>query len=367
MELVGHKESVNDAAFSPTGNILATASSDNTVKVWNANTGKMLHSINAHKQSLQSVRFSPDGGLFVTTGGDGFARLWKTSDGSLFLELPRNEIYAKFAEFSKDGVGVLVKGSGTKVNVWLVERAPESMKEPAVEVGKKIETKTQESTPIEEDPWFLTSLGANGRDTLFSPDGSSVVLFSYDTDAKLISVETGKKLFSFGYGQAVFSPDGAYVMMLDSSSFDGPVLWDTKSGEKSFTLPEDVNIAIFSPDSKHLATSNQREKTTKLWDLSSKEQRSLKGHKYRVKILQYSKDGASLLTVGRNKKAKIVDTKTGETTRKIRGLDARVDKALFVNNESVLFVMVDKIVSLRDSKTGKSSSLQGRYLRSSRG
>ena len=57
----GHTESVNSVAFSPDGKTIASGSSDNTIKLWNAETGQQLNTLKGHTDLVESVAFSPDG------------------------------------------------------------------------------------------------------------------------------------------------------------------------------------------------------------------------------------------------------------------------------------------------------------------
>ena len=62
-------------AFSPDGQRIATASFDSTACLWDANSGKLLLSLDGHKDSLKSVAFSPDGQRIATASIDNTARL----------------------------------------------------------------------------------------------------------------------------------------------------------------------------------------------------------------------------------------------------------------------------------------------------
>ena len=67
--LSGHTHVVGFAAFSPDGRYLATASDDNTAKVWDGKTGKELLTLRGHAGYVPSVAFSPDGKQLATASG----------------------------------------------------------------------------------------------------------------------------------------------------------------------------------------------------------------------------------------------------------------------------------------------------------
>ena len=68
-------------AFSPDGRLLATASIDRTVRLWDPATGKHLRTLTGHTGAVYGVAFSPDGRLLATASDDGTARLWDPATG----------------------------------------------------------------------------------------------------------------------------------------------------------------------------------------------------------------------------------------------------------------------------------------------
>jgi eukaryotic-like serine/threonine-protein kinase len=85
-----HARAVRAVAFSPDQRLLATASSDLTAGLWDTRSGRELRRFIGHTGYVQSVAFSPDGRLLITGSTDGTARLWNASetDGLSQLEEP---------------------------------------------------------------------------------------------------------------------------------------------------------------------------------------------------------------------------------------------------------------------------------------
>ncbi|HEY9609691.1 MAG TPA: WD40 repeat domain-containing protein, partial [Allocoleopsis sp.] len=73
--LKGHAQGVSRVSFSPDGEIIATASMDNTVKLWNSD-GILLTTLTGHTGVVTGVSFSPDGTFLVSTSHDQTAILW---------------------------------------------------------------------------------------------------------------------------------------------------------------------------------------------------------------------------------------------------------------------------------------------------
>ncbi|MEV8630905.1 hypothetical protein AB0395_04540, partial [Streptosporangium sp. NPDC051023] len=74
--LTGHQDNVSAVAFSPDGSRLATASWDNTARVWEAKTGKLITTLTGHQDRVWEVAFSPDGTRLATASSDNTARVW---------------------------------------------------------------------------------------------------------------------------------------------------------------------------------------------------------------------------------------------------------------------------------------------------
>jgi len=74
--LTGHTDAVNSVAFSPHGQLLATASNDKTARIWDTATGDCLRTLTGHTDAVNSVAFSPHGQLLATASNDKTARVW---------------------------------------------------------------------------------------------------------------------------------------------------------------------------------------------------------------------------------------------------------------------------------------------------
>jgi len=78
----GHRTLVDMLAFSPDGLTLASASWDSTVKIWDATTGKVRHTLAGHAGYVLGIAFSPDGNRLATSSGyhgKGEVKIWDAS------------------------------------------------------------------------------------------------------------------------------------------------------------------------------------------------------------------------------------------------------------------------------------------------
>ncbi len=80
-ELQGHTGAVYTVAWSPDGNLIASGSQDQTVRVWNAHSHETLLTLHGHNAAVWGVAFSPDSSLLASASQDGTVRLWDTQTG----------------------------------------------------------------------------------------------------------------------------------------------------------------------------------------------------------------------------------------------------------------------------------------------
>jgi WD40 repeat protein len=105
-----HDGAVYGLAYSPDGRLLASASHDNTLKLWDARTGQELRVLRGHTNAVQKVIFSPDGKSLLSASWDQTVRIWSI-EGRLLQTLPgfSRPLYA--LAWSRQGT--LAVGSGT--------------------------------------------------------------------------------------------------------------------------------------------------------------------------------------------------------------------------------------------------------------
>ncbi|MBT21430.1 hypothetical protein CMK17_15965 [Candidatus Poribacteria bacterium] len=236
--LEGHSGSVNSAIYSPGGQRIVTGSSDNTAKVWDANTGKELFTLKSHDGYVKSVAYGPDGQRIVTASADKTAKVWDAETEKELMTLQGHDGYVNSAVYSLDGQRIVTAGRSDKTaKIWDAQTGQE----------------------------LMTLQGHDGSvfSVAYSPDGERIVTTSEDQTAKVWDAETGQHIMTLNghnarLNSAVWSSDGQRII---TASWDETAkVWDANTGQELFTLTGhngNVLSACWSPDQKRLMTSGQ--------------------------------------------------------------------------------------------------------------
>ena len=270
----------NDSfALNPNGQIIASGSEDNTIGLWNLNTGEKLRTLWGHTSAVITLAISPDGEIIASGSEDKSIKLWQLNTGQELATLLGHKDSIYTVAFSWDGQ-VLASGS-----------ADETIKLWRVSTGREFRT---------IDGWSGHSnsvLSVN-----FNPKGQTLASGSADKTIKIWQVRSGEELRSFtGHTSRVqavsFSPDG---QILASGSADKTIkIWQVSTGWGLHNLTghrDAIYSVAFSPDGKILASSSA-DKTIKIWHLATGlELTALRGHNDTVYSVAFSGDGAVLIS-----------------------------------------------------------------------
>lgn len=261
-------------AFSPDGNRIATAGSDERIRVWDTRSGRnLLNIISGQYSSIDVLAYSPDGKMLVAGGQDGTAKIFDASSGSEIRTLP-GHARILCATLSPDGTRLIVgrHGSDEAATVWEL-----SSKKP---------------------PHKLLS-GESVRVVSFRPDGLRAVTrgerggkvwdFGSD-DYKKVFVLSDDGELSFGIA---YPPNGKQIATETR-------VWDDK-GALLFSIPPTdsgpIGVVRFalSRESNRLATVYRT--FAKIWDITSGKELLSIDNSEQIRSLAFTLVGKYLITL----------------------------------------------------------------------
>jgi WD40 repeat protein len=116
--LTGHSNIIWCVAYSPSGNLLASGSRDSTVKLWDVATGECLKTLEGHRSWVWCIAFSPDGTTLASGGNDQVVRLWDVATGQLLNALEGHTDCIRSIAFSRDGKTLATSSDDETIKFW---------------------------------------------------------------------------------------------------------------------------------------------------------------------------------------------------------------------------------------------------------
>jgi len=242
-----HSGSITAVAYSPRGDLVASASTDLTVKLRSAVDGSLVASLTGHTDVVNAVAFSPDGDMLATGSSDHTIRIWRTSDFTLLNTLTGHTQAVRSLAFSPDG-SLLASGSS----------APEQV----VKLWSVGGTWSNTST--------LTGNAGSVTSVQFSPDGQSVAGASDGGIVRLWQAATGALSLTYlapsqGAMSLAFSPDG---QLLIAGWGQNILVFQGAQTAPTVTVPAHSmsgTVVAYSPDGQRVLSGNP-DGTLKLWN-----------------------------------------------------------------------------------------------------
>lgn len=302
--LIGHTDFVYSVDFSHDGKILASGSRDRTVKLWPLNRPDAPMTIQTTAE-IQTVQFFPDGTRVAGAGADGVIRLWNTQSGKGETIPTTHSNYVYSFEISPDGK-MLASGSVAEIKLWDFQTRKEQ---------------TLQWCSNRVDP------------VIFSPDSKMLAAGCFDGTVLLWNLETGEKqtiqMHDRSMSSLQFSGDGT---TLGSAGGEGIKFYNL-AGKQMSTLEGDTTqteVIKFSPDGQTLV-SGDVEGELKLWDLSSRKERSglLSSRFMRAESAVFSPDGSTLAVGWGNGLVTTLGLSRGASAESRRAHSGKVTSVLF--------------------------------------
>jgi len=118
IRMSGHQQPINHLMFSPDGSLIASASFDKSIRLWNGTTGKFICAFRGHVQAVYQCCWSADSRLLCSASKDSTIKVWDVKKKIMSTELPghADEVFA--VDWSPDGSRVVSGGKDRMLKLW---------------------------------------------------------------------------------------------------------------------------------------------------------------------------------------------------------------------------------------------------------
>jgi WD40 repeat protein len=351
----GDGRALSALAFRPDGLCLATAGYNRQVTIRDVATGELLQNWRAHDCIILGLSFCPpDGRRLATIGGeDKTVKLWDPLTGREVLNLRGHTYFGGCVVFSPDGRRLASSDRDGTVRIWDATPADR---------GQELMTLWHD-----DEVWNVA----------YSPDGQRIGSASFDATVRLWDAASGALLHSLNHSTQVFSfafsRDGRFLVSVTRDKT--ACIWDAATGRrlKSFTTPnEHLYSAVFSPDGRYLLVDDVGGRpipedgyhAVTVWDAQAGESSPkvvgiVGRHREDIWCLEFSPDGDRLASASNDGNLKLWHwdpTRLGEPARPLLALSVRgygfADCAAFTPDGQRLVGAAGEIVKIWDAHTG---------------
>ncbi len=339
--LEGHSDSVDGVAITPDGRRAVSASTDNTLKVWDLDSGRELRTLEGHSSPVLGVAITADGRRAVSASEDHTLKVWDLESGRELRTLEGHSLSFIGVAVTADGQRAVSASDDNTLKVWDLESGREvrtleghtnSVLGVAVTADGRRAVSASGDTTLKvwdlqcgRELRALESHSSPVMGVAVTPDGRWAVSASWDKTLKVWDLESGRELrtleghSSWVYGVAV-TADGQRAV---SGSEDKTLkVWDLESGRELCTLKghsASVYGVAVTPDGRR-AVSASGDNTLKVWDLESgRELRTLEGHSNSVSGVAVTADGQRAVSASEDKTLKMWDLESGRGVRTMKG------------------------------------------------
>lgn len=288
-----HIGAVTSISIGPNNKIFASGSSDESVIIWNLDSGEILHKLIGHESTIQSVAFSPDG-LQVVAVADYTIKTWDVKTGELLKTVHggavdrdghQNAILS--ASYSPNNKFIATGSLDNSIRTWNL---------PDLKQGKILSLHPTNTKRAPDVTAVVVSLDSKSVVAGYDTDNSIKVWDIEPENNEAIRVVRTMQGHTGSILDLAISMDGKTIASASNDKFVG--LWDYKTGSRIKFVnlhSQRVNSVTFSPDGEFIATGSG-DNTAIVWNLDTSTGKTIKSHSATIHSVRFTPDGEYLLT-----------------------------------------------------------------------
>ncbi len=326
---------VSEVAVTADGRqVVSAASWDKTLKVWDLDTGRALRRLEGHSASVTGVAVTADGKRAISASGDKTLKVWDLETGRAERTLEGHSTSITHVAVTADGKRAISASGDKTLKVW------------DLATGRVLRTLEGHSNHITG-----VALTADGRKAVSASRDKTLKVWDLDTGDTLHTLQGHSDIVS----GVVVTADGKLAI---SSSRDRTLkVWDLEPGRKLRTLEghfDSVWGVAVTPDRRQ-AVSASRDETLKVWDLDTgRAIRMLEGHSYPVWDVAVTAYGERVVSATADGTQKVWDLATGRVLRTLEGHSYSVyGVAVTGDGKRAVSASGDNTLKVWDLETGR--------------
>ena len=363
MTLRGHSDGVTSCALSHNNKYIVSSSDDKTLKVWDFVSGKCIMTLSGHLGAVNSCALSIDNKYIISASSDNTLKAWDFDTGNCIMTLPGHSSLILSCALSQDNKYILSCSRDKTIKIWdfqtgtcimTIEGHLDDVNFCAFSNDNKYILSASDDCSLKV--WDLqtgqcnmTLVGHTEEVTscVFSNDNKYILSASNDTTLKLWDFHTKKCIITLvghldGVTSCFFSYDNKYIL---SGSYDDSIkVWDINTGTCIMTLnghPVWVTSCSLSYDNRHIVSSYS-DNTLKVWDFQTCNCIiTLNGHSLRINSCTWSNDNKYILSASDDRTLKVWDFVSGNCIMTLSGHSQSINSCTWSNDNKYILSASD--------------------------